>query len=47
MAYRLKGWRFGVFIGAFVSAVCGTMYFSAIAPMLNPEPYSMYQFYYY
>ena len=37
---RLKGWRYSVFIGAFVGAVVTFQYFTAIQPMLNPEPYS-------
>ncbi|XP_014225048.1 uncharacterized protein LOC106651171 [Trichogramma pretiosum] len=36
---RLKGWRFGALFAGMIAAVGGTLYFTAIQPMLNPEPY--------
>jgi len=39
---RLKGWRYGVFIGSFVGFFGLCCYATMIRPMLNPEPYSIY-----
>lgn len=39
---RLRGWRYGVFVGGFVGLVGVCCYASMIRPMLNPEPYSIY-----
>ncbi|KYN14070.1 Putative helicase MOV-10 [Trachymyrmex cornetzi] len=36
---RLKGWRYGVFVGGFVGFFGLCCYAAMIRPMLNPEPY--------
>ncbi|CAL1684705.1 unnamed protein product [Lasius platythorax] len=36
---RLKGWRYGVFVGGFVGLIGVFCYASMIQPMINPEPY--------
>lgn len=40
MATRLKGWRYIVFLGSFVGSVSTFLYFTAVRPMIDPEPYS-------
>ena len=39
---RLKGWRYGIFIGGFVGFFGLCCYATMIRPMLNSEPYSIY-----
>ncbi|XP_031783836.1 uncharacterized protein LOC100113692 [Nasonia vitripennis] len=39
MAARLKGWRYVAFLGTFAGSVCTFLYFTAVRPMIDPEPY--------
>ncbi|KAM0733025.1 hypothetical protein ACS0PU_012574 [Formica fusca] len=40
---RLRGWRYGIFVGGFVGLIGVFCYASMIRPMLNPEPYKRYR----
>lgn len=39
MATRLKGWKFAVFIGGFVTTIMVPFYFTAIQPTLDSSYY--------
>ncbi|XP_076393013.1 uncharacterized protein LOC143265347 [Megachile rotundata] len=38
---RLTGWRYGLFIGTFLTAVAVNGYFVILSPLMNPEPYKL------
>lgn len=38
---RLTGWRFGVFIGTFVTAIAINGYFVILSPLINPDQYKL------
>jgi len=41
--FILKGWRFGVVVGALVGAIGIAIYPIIISPMMDPEPYKRLQ----